>query len=499
MRVLFLLLFFSGILFAQRVERLGPAVNSDEVSDYYPMVSPSGKQLYFIRLGHKDNLGSFDEDIWMSKRGTSGEWTPAVNIDRPLNNEGDNGVISISADENTLYIANTYKEDGSFAGGGLSYSERTTDGWSLPKKIIIRQFYNQSQQLQNFCFSPSRKQLFMSLKRRDSKGGVDLYVAFREGEGLYGPPVNLGNAINTPENEFSPFIAADNKTLFFSSTRAGGIGKADIYVSKRLDDSWKNWTTPKNLGRPINSSGFDAFYTVAASGDFAYFASKTAKGYDLYQVALGEDDYKPEPTVLVSGVVRNNQNGDPLSAEIRYFDLETSEEIGLARSSGVDGKYQVLLPSGRSYSFRAEKEGFFPISENLDLRNTSKYEERKRDLGLAPAEVGSEIRLNNLFFETGKADLSDNSRLELEKLVSFLNENPAMRIEINGHTDNVGSESTNQKLSEERARAVVVYLLTKEITPDRLSSRGFGENRPVSSNATASGRAQNRRVTFKIL
>ena len=249
MRLFFLLIFLSGLLFAQRVERLGSSVNSDEVSDYYPMISPSGKHLYFIRLGHSENMGDFDEDIWVSEQSSSGGWQMAENIGSPLNNKGNNGVISISADENTLYIANIYNEDGSFAGGGLSYSERTSDGWSMPKKIIIRQFYNKSQQLQNFCFSPSRKQLFMSLQRRDSKGGIDLYVSFREGEGLYGPPINLGNAINTPENEFSPFIAADNKTLFFSSSRRGGIGGADIYVAKRLDESWTYWSTPKNLGR----------------------------------------------------------------------------------------------------------------------------------------------------------------------------------------------------------------------------------------------------------
>jgi outer membrane protein OmpA-like peptidoglycan-associated protein len=339
----------------------------------------------------------------------------------------------------------------------------------------------------------------MSLKRRDGKGGIDLYVSFREGQGLYGPPINLGNVINTPDNEFSPFIAADNKTLFFSSTRPGGLGKADIYVTKRLDNSWKNWSTPKNLERPINSSGFDAFYSVASAGDYAYFSSKTAKGYDVYQVALGENDYKPEPTVLVSGVVRNEKTGEPMTAEIRYFDLETSEEIGIAKSSAVDGKYQVLLPTGRSYSFRAEKEGFFPISENLNLKKTNRYEEQKKDLRLAPIESGNEIRLNNLFFATGKADLNDDSRLELEKLISFLETNPEMRIEINGHTDNVGNEDANQKLSEDRARAVVVYLLTKGIDPNRLSSRGYGESRPVSSNSTTAGKAQNRRVTFRIL
>ena len=213
----------------------------------------------------------------------------------------------------------------------------------------------------------------------------------------------------------------------------------------------------------------------------------------------GGNDARPDPTILVSGVVRNEETGDPLSAEIRYFDIETSEEIGLARSSQVDGAYQVLLPTGRSYSFRAEKEGFFSINENIDLKKTVKYGEISRDLRLAPIGSGSEIRLNNLFFTTGKADLSSNSRQELEELVLFLETNSDIRIEINGHTDSQGGIETNQALSEERARAVVVHLLTKGISPDRLSSRGFGESRPEANNDTASGRAKNRRVTFRIL
>lgn len=484
---------------AQRLERMSSAINSSSSPDYYPQISPSGKHFYFIRFGHPDNSTAFDEDIWYSSRQEDGSWSRAVNMGKPLNNVGSNGVISISADENTLYLANTYEEDGSYKGGGLSYSERTADGWSMPKKIIIRQFYNQSNNLQNFCFSPSRKQLLLSLQRRDTRGGVDLYVCFRESEGIYSPPVNLGSDINMPDNEFSPFIAADNRTLYFSSNRRGGEGESDIYVSRREDNSWKRWSTPENLGPVVNSPGFDAFYSVTPAGDYAYFSRRVDKADDIFRIALNEKDARPDPTVLVKGFVRNADTDDPVAAEIRYFDIETSEEIGLAHSSQVDGAYQVLLPAGKRYSFRAEKSGFFSISENLDLKNTKSYEELDKDLRLAPLESGKEIRLNNLFFKTGKAELNDNSMQELGRLVSFLEENPELRIEINGHTDSQGGDDTNQVLSEDRARAVVVHLLTRGISPDRLNSRGFGETRPVATNDTSTGRAKNRRVTFRIL
>ncbi|MFK7969385.1 MAG: OmpA family protein, partial [Bacteroidia bacterium] len=498
-RLLLILCLVPLLLPAQRLERMGSAINSSIAPDYYPQISSSGKLFFFIRFGHPGNVTSSDEDIWYSEKQADGTWSKAKNAGAPLNNNNSNGVVSISADENTLYVANTYNADGSFKGGGISYSERTADGWSVPKPIIIRQYYNNSNNLQNFCFSPSRKQLFLSLQRRDSRGKVDLYVCFREKEGIYSPPVNLGSDINTPNDEFSPFMAADNRTLYFSSNRYGGEGKADIYVSRREGDSWKKWSTPENLGPIINSEGFDAFFSVTPNGKHAYFARRIDGDDDIFRVTLNESNTRPDPTVLVQGVVRNESTGDPLAAEIRYYDIETSEEMGLARSSAVDGAYKVLLPAGRRYSFRAERKDFFPISENLDLKKTVKYGEMKRDLRLVPLEKGSEIRLNNLFFATGKAELNSSSKLELDRLVRFLEENPDIRIEINGHTDSQGGLETNQTLSEDRASAVVVHLLTKGITPDRLNSRGFGESKPVASNTTTKGRAQNRRVTFRIL
>lgn len=271
-------------------------------------------------------------------------------------------------------------------------------------------------------------------------------------------------------------------------------------MTKRLDDTWTNWSEPKNLGPQLNTANWDAYYTITASGDYAYFVSSANSngGTDIFRVALPQE-VKPDPVVLVSGKVLNAKTQEPISANITYQFLPDGKEAGLASSNPGDGNYKIVLPSGKKYAFSASAPGFIAVNQNLDLSDLKEYKEMTQDLYLVPIEVGQTVRLNNIFFETGKAELLAESYFELDKLVKVMTDNATMEIEIEGHTDNVGSDAANMTLSKNRAKAVYDYLISKGIAATRIKSNGYGETKPLGSNDTDEGKAQNRRVQFTIL
>jgi outer membrane protein OmpA-like peptidoglycan-associated protein len=477
-------------------ENLGTNINT-AYGEYMPVIAPDDQTLYILRVDDPDNYGG--EDIWYAQRKPDGKWGPAQNIGTPLNNSSHNYVISVMPDNNLMYVANLYKSDGSFAAGGISKSSKTVNGWSLPQEVVIDNFYNRSVGWQNFTFSSTRKVLIMSIQREDTKGSVDLYISFLKEDDIYSEPKNLGTVLNTTGTECSPFLAADDRTLYFSSNGHSGYGSNDIFVSRRLDDSWTNWSEPKNLGPEVNGPEWDGFYTIPASGETAYLVSRTENNnHDIFQIKIAEAA-KPQPVALIFGKVFDQKTGDPIAADIIYSDLETNEVVGKASSSTIDGSYKIILPSGKQYGFLAEKEDFYSISENINLIDNKIYQEIERDLSLAPIEVAGTIRLNNIFFDTGEYELQKTSFSELERLVSILRKNPGMQIEIHGHTDNVGAEGSNQELSERRAQAVRDFLISRDIAADRLSIRGFGESAPIASNERSAGRRENRRVEFLII
>ena len=327
----------------------------------------------------------------------------------------------------------------------------------------------------------------------------DIFVCFLTENNTWSVPKNLGPNVNSFASDFAPFLSVDGRTLFFASYGHPGYGSADVFVTKRLDDTWTNWSKPQNLGPEINTSAWEGYYTLSAQGDYAYMVStqnSLGRG-DLFKIQIGES-YQPDPTLIVKGRVFNAKTKKAINAEIEYENLGTGKREGLAQSEVTSG-YKIVLPSGENYGFRAKAEGFIPISQNLDLENLEAFSEKEIDLYLVPIEKGQVIRLNNIFFDFGKAMLTEASFLELNRLVSILNNNPNLRIELSGHTDDKGEYQFNLKLSEDRAKAVVEYLVQKGIDPKRLESKGYGESRPVDTNETDEGRQLNRRVEFVIL
>jgi outer membrane protein OmpA-like peptidoglycan-associated protein len=423
----------------------------------------------------------------------------AVNMKKPLNNNTANSVNSVTPDGNTLFLLHTYNEDGSFKGNGLSTSNRTGNTWEMPVDLNIIDHYNLNE-YNEFCMSNDKQAIILAVEREGTYGEKDLYVSFHIDGQSWSAPLNLGPVVNTRRGEISPFLAADNTTLYFSSDGHPGYGSNDIFMTRRLDETWTNWSKPENLGKPINTDDWDAYYSVPASGEYAYFVSSKS-GYgnsDIFRIKLPEMA-RPNPVVLVKGKVINQKTNQPLQAIINYFDLQNSAISGTAMSNPESGIYQITLPAGRLYGFLASSDKFLSVSENIDLKELGEYKELERDLYLVPIEVGEVVRLNNIFFETGKWDLLPESFNELDKLVKILNDNQEMVIAINGHTDNVGNDESNLGLSQKRAAAVVNYLLGKGIVSTRLDSAGYGETQPVAPNETDEGRALNRRVEFVII
>ena len=487
-----------GVVFDGELEKLGPGVNTD-YAEQSPIISPDGLTMFFIRRNHPGNMGGVDDEneIWVSQLQNDGTWGIGYNIGPPLNNTSNNFVASVTPDGNSLLLGNAYNSDGTMS-AGVSISKRNGTRWAYPKTQSIDQYVNNYNSV-SFFMSNSGKYLIMAIEGNDSYGTMDLYVSLRTGEGKWSKPINFGKQINTAVDEFKPFLASDEKTLYFSSYGHPGYGSADIFITKRLDDTWTNWTKPKNLGSVINSDDWDAGYTIAAKGDYAYFNSAREGSSDIYRIKLPQA-LQPDPVVLISGRVFDHKTKLPIEATVYYEFLSDGSDAGIAHSNAETGEYKIVLPYGYTYGFRGYAKGYISVNQHLDLVEVSEYKEIETDLFLVPIEVGQVVRLNNIFFETGKATLKKESFPELNRVVELMEENPTMKLEIAGHTDNVGSETSNQQLSQSRAEAVVSYLVNNGVSgANRLIGTGYGERMPIADNDTDLGRQLNRRVEFKIL
>jgi len=482
--------------------------------DYSPVISADGRVMFFVstRKG-----GEGREDIWISfKEGD--KWSKPKNL-KILNTPSSEGVSGISADNRTLILAynSKYKPSPKEIAGGIRdgfgnmdiyFSERRNgwDSWGEPKNAGSPP--NSRYWDAQATMSPDGKYLFFSSSRPGGYGGLDIWMCIRREDGTWSEPINLGPNVNTPGNEISPFIHSDGKTLYFASNGWPSFGGYDIFVSKMIEEN--KWTKAENLGYPYNTHEDDIFFSIPASADWIYLSridsvdEKTGiKIYHLYRASipkrenLKESQKKllPEPVNLVRGKVFDAKTGEPVRATVKIEDLQTGKVL-FSSETDDRGEFVVVLPSGRFYGLSAEPLDTLHLfqSFNFDLKNLRDYQEKYLEIPLQPIEKGAVFVLNNIFFDFNSAELKEESKPELDRLVNFLKKYPKLRITLAGHTDIVGTEEYNQKLSERRAKAVADYLIKKGINPSRINVVGYGSKKPIAPNDTEEGRAKNRRV-----
>ena len=474
-----------------------------------------------VRLTH--------QTCWVSTRQPDGGWGKARKLPAPINNIFPSFVCSVLPDGNTLIIGGTFGErlkdpllmfkeaaetaktwdksaptkpaapapTESMQGYGIvAKTIRQGDGWTEPSYFRIHDLVNRGDR-NDYFLAPGNRVLIVRIMNSESNGNFDLFVSFLQKDGTWTKPKNLGAPVNSPAYEMSPFVAPDGVTMYYASKREGGYGGFDLYVTRRLDDTWLKWSEPKNLGPDINDKREQSDLSTDASGQWAFISEGESAKEDIYEFGLPED-MRPVPTAFIRG--RVHDPGDKsLAASITYERLKDGTGAGEANSDQSTGKYQVVLPIGENYSFRAEAPGYIAVSDRIDLSKAKPGEVFTRDLLLIPIKPGARIRLNNIFFEFAKAALLPESKVELDRLVGILNQYPKMAIEVAGHTDNVGDDASNLKLSQDRAAAVVQYLAEHGVAAARLQARGYGESAPVALNDTDEHRQLNRRVEFVIL
>lgn len=473
---------------------LSENINSPYV-ELYPVISGNGRILYFLRKGDPKNMGmkGFD-DIWISHYKNNVGWTKAVNPKSPLNNERHNFVISTSTDGNSVLLGGSYGSQK----GGVYESHKIESGWSIPQPLAIKDYYNLSTK-SSFCLSADQRFLIMGVERKNGKGARDLYVSFKQNDNTWSKPLNLGEDINTFGREITPFLAADNKTLYFSSNGYNGKGDNDIYVTRRLDDTWQKWSRPKNLGAQINNDKWDAYFSVTANGNYAYFVSDSSKYgfHDIKRIQLVEE-LQPDAILLLSGKTFEQSDSSIIGAKIKIYDMVSGEFVGFGQSNPITGDYEIALPLGRKIGIYAEKEGYFAEIEMIDLRKSTSYTEVHQDLYLGKLQEGSLFQLNQIYFDRNKATLKKNSYYELNKLIEVLNKHQNLQISIEGHTE-PGNNDRLVELSEQRVKAVIEYLISKGIMPSRLKGIGHGGKKPLNNSTLERELRRNRRVEFKII
>jgi outer membrane protein OmpA-like peptidoglycan-associated protein len=480
-------------------DSIGHNINTHECFEFNPRLSSDGSKMYFV----KECPGIDNQDIWVTEADASGRWKEAHSVGSPLNNAGHNFVASASMDGNTLFIGNTYNSDGEQLGAGLSMSKwQTNRTWSLPENIEIPNFVNKSS-YGNYFMAHDQSAILMALENEQSNGEMDLYVSlFNKYKKSWSEPINLGNVINTSFGEDYPYLALDGNVLYFSSKGHIGYGGHDIYMSKRLDNSWTKWSKPVNLGPLINTKTDDNGFMISNSGDYAYFNTVTfdsIHNMDIYKIKLPKI-LQQHPHVLIKGKVLSTRDGKPVHTIIRFKEKGKNVYDPTVVTNDMDGNFAFILPHGKEYDIVVEGSNYFKITDKIALLDSNVKSKVLKNYKIEPfLDSGQVSVMSNVLFDFGTAKLRDTSFHELNRMVSKLQEQNKSVIEISGHTDDVGSDEFNLKLSESRAMSVVNYLIEKGIRPWRLKAKGYGEQVPIASNDTEEGRTLNRRVEMLIL
>jgi len=468
-------------------ENLGDSVNTYS-SEYYPTVTINDSLLVFTRReGGRENF------IETAFRGNGfSKWKT---IPGNLNEEPKKGAISVSQDGDWLLFAAQLPDQG-YRSFDIYISYATPVGWSEPENLgpaVNTEFWETAPSL-----SPDKNSLYFISNRPDGFGGSDLYVCHRLPNGQWSNAENMGPSINTPGDEMSPYIHADNQTLYFTSTGWPGYGGSDLFVVRKNSEG--KWSTPQNLGYPINTIENEGSMAVSANGVTAYYSSDRSDsrgGLDLYRFYLRKD-LQPAKTFYLKGKVKDLLSGKALPSAVELTN-NTDQKSWMRVQTDEQGNYFITLPAGNDYTLTVNRKGYLFYSELFQLTSKPPDSVYKKDIGLQPIRLNASLTFANIQFATNSFLLPNAGKIELNKLIHLMNENPTIKVEIGGHTDNTGLPEKNIQLSENRAKSIVQYLIENKISSNRLSWKGYGSSRPIADNSTEEGKALNRRTSFTII
>ncbi len=488
-------------------KNLGPGVNSAD-PEYFPCITADDATLIYTRRVKAPEIipWGMQEDFYVSHKGVDGSWQPANPIPTVNTKQYNEGAGTLTPDGRFIIFTKCSLEDGSYGGDlrglgscDLFISRRIGDRWTPPENLGPP-VNSANWETQPSMASDGRTLYYIrGAVARDGIKSMDIYTTTLQDDGAWSKPEKLGPNVNTPFQEESVQIHPDGRTLYFSSNGHPGFGGLDIFVSRRGEDG--SWGQALNLGYPINSGADENSLLVSADGKVAYFASDRAGGLgdlDLYGFEL-YPEARPLAVSYIRGKVTDKTNGQPVEADIELFDVSTGKLATGAYSDPKTGEFLVCIPTGREYALNASSEGYLFFSQNYNVAVGTPKEPYTLNVPLSPLTAGSTIALRNIFFNTASYELLPTSNAELEKLVKLLNNNPTLRIELGGHTDNVGADAANMTLSDQRAKAVRDHLIAHGIDAARLTAKGYGETKPVATNDTEEGRAQNRRTEVTVL
>jgi outer membrane protein OmpA-like peptidoglycan-associated protein len=473
-----------------KIENLGPSINT-EYNEFSPAITADGKAIFFTRRippAEGENQG---DNIWFSRKAASG-WSQSKNLGEPVSVPSkDAGTPSVAPDGRTVYFSAEPPEGKMHIYVAEFYGTSWTNPTDLGPVVNAPGYWTGQPSI-----GSDGRTLYFASERPDGYGDLDIWKTVRNPDGSWSDPQNLGPAVNTSGQETTPFIAADGRTLYFSSNEHPGLGGFDMFVTRWDND---HWTDPVNMGTPLNSEGDDRFYALPASGKEIYFASDREGGFgglDIYRAY--PNPYPPGGVTTIAGIVTDSKNGKPLRADITIEDLESDQVIAKFGSNEVTGEYIVVLPAGKNYGVTAEAPGYLFYSDNFNVSMEALYKEVRKDIALDPLIPPVTVRLN-VFFDFDKSTLKKESIPELDRAVRYMKQYPTMVVEVQGHTDNKGTAEYNQRLSEARAKSVHDYLVSHGIDASRVVAKGYGLTRPKAANDTEEGRAQNRRVEFVVI
>ena len=475
------------------------SINS-KYADYAPMLTADEKTMIFTsrRKNKSDEVDPYDmqyyEDIYISHFENK-VWTKPEPISDALNSKNHDANVGMSNDGQTIYVYNS--------NNGLGEIYKTVlDGNVWSKPIALPKPINSEFNEKCISISPDKKIIYFVSDRPNGKGGLDIYFVNVDKDGELGEVHNIGDIINTPYDEDGVFIHPDGKALYFSSKGHNTMGGYDIF--KSVKDTNGLWSKPINLGQPINSADDDVFLFVSADGKTGYFSSVKEGGLgekDIYKISFSEGDagVNNSKLLVVKGEIIDNVTKKPIEAEIVIMDNKKKEEVAKFKSNKETGGFIVSLPAGKDYALTVVSKDYLFYSENFNLIDSTSFLEIALKMEMNKLAVNSTAVLRNIFFDYGKSTLKTESTVEIDRVYQMMKENPQITIEISGHTDNVSSKKFNMVLSQKRANSVANYLIQKGINRKRFVTKGYAFSKPIADNKTKEGRRRNRRVEFKIL